>query len=239
LLKKYERLSLLRHPALQRVVGSVREEDAVYVVMAFRDGRDLKQHLAREGRFRDPVQAGRIILDLLDGLAYLHRYRFIHTDIKPANILLYEDRYGHLRGRLLDPGEALWLEQPLPERKPFSMIYSPPEQVLGRVELISPASDLYSLGVVMWEMLTGRKPFQAPHPAAIINLQLNAPLEKKRVIPREYFEIIGRATAKHPLAKPPRFYSREEIFLILRKGMDLRYSSARFLAADLFSVISV
>ena len=232
-LRKYERLAQLRHPALQRVTGVAQKEGAIYVVMHYREGEDLKAYLARRGRFRDAAQGGRIILDLLDGLSYLHHHRFIHTDIKPANILLYEGRRGEMRGRLLDPGEVLWLEEPLPAKKPFSMIYSPPEQVLGFVDLICPASDIYSLGIVMWEMLTGRKPFQAPHPAAIINLQLNSLPEKKRHIPDEYFRIIRRATAKISLAKPPRYYLKEELKELVLKGIRQRYSAAGAMMEDL------
>jgi serine/threonine-protein kinase len=232
-LRKYERLTQLRHPALQRVSGVAQKEGGVYVVMQYREGEDLKAFLARRGRFRDSVQVLRIILDLLDGLAYLHHHHFIHTDIKPANILLYEGRRGEMRGRLLDPGEVLWLEEPLPSRKPFSMIYSPPEQVLGFPDLICPASDIYTLGVVMWEMMTGSKPFHAFHPAAILNLQVNTMLEKKRSIPQEVYHILSRASAKEPMPKPPRYYSSEELRALLLRGIRKRYPAAAEMAEEI------
>ncbi len=225
-LKKYELLVRLRHPALQKVTGVGRGEKAVYVVMGYTEGTDLKQYLEKEGRFRDPRQAGQIIAGLLEGLEVYHQYRLIHTDIKPSNILLYEGRDGRPRGRLLDPGEALWLAQPLPAKKPFSLIYSPPEQVLGHIDLVGPASDIYSMGVVLWEMITGERPFRAAHPAAVMNLQLNQPLRKHRRIPAAVAEVIARAAAKKSFPRPPAWYPPGEVRSMLVEGIAARYPSA-------------
>jgi len=226
LLRKYELLTTIRHPALQRVTGAVAEGEELYVVMRYTEGEDVKNYLRRQGRMRDPGQVTFLAEELLLGLRYLHAAGWIHTDIKPSNILLYEGRDRRLHARLLDPGEAVTRQGDRPAKKPFAMIYSPPEQVLGAVELICEASDLYSLGVVMWEMLTGETPYRAAHPASLINQQLNVPLKKHRRIPKGMLSVIRKAAEKEPFPKPPARYSREERKQILLSGIRKRYQNA-------------
>ncbi len=228
-LARYEALALLRHPALQRVTGTATDGGDRYVVMHYTEGEDLKAYLRSRGRLGEE-EVVPLVRDLLAGLHYLHAQGWIHTDIKPSNILLYKNdnkRHQRLHARLLDLGEAIPLKGSRPVQRPFAMIYSPPEQVLGAVDLICEASDLYSLGVVMWEMLTGEPPFRAGHPASLINLQLNLPLKKKRRIPERMMPVIRKATAKEPFPKPPARYSREERREILLAGIGKRYRNAR------------
>jgi len=226
-------LTTIRHPALQSVYGAVNHEGDIYVVSAFVEGTDLKQRLEKKGRFRDRSQVKRIVLDLLSGLDVLHTHRIIHADIKPANIIVREEKKGTLHAVLIDPGEAVHTSHLLPGKKPFALMYSPPEQVLGFTDLINASSDLYSLGVVIWEMLTGNRPFYASHPAGIINLQLNRPLKKLRTIPQNWFDVIARATAKSAFPKPPAYYSRREIRERLMTGQQQRYLSAEEMAEDI------
>ena len=228
-LSRYEALATLRHPALQRVIGTAADGVDRYVVMRYSEGEDLKAYLRSKGRLRER-EVIPLVKDLLAGLHYLHAQGWIHTDIKPSNILLFKRakrRDQRLHARLLDPGEAVSLTGPRPAKKPFAMIYSPPEQVLGAVDLICEASDLYSLGVVMWEMLTGEPPYRAAHPASLINLQLNLPLKKKRHIPVRMMPVIRKATAKEPFPQPPARYSREERREMLLAGIRKRYRNAR------------
>ncbi len=223
---RYERLSALRHPALQRVVGLARHAGEPFLVMEYREGEDLKRYLSRHGRVREPHQALQWMLEVLGALSFLHDKRIVHADVKPSNLLVYEGYDGRRHMRLLDLDGVLFLDD-LPRRRlPFAMIYAPPEQVLGFTQLVAPASDLYSLGVVLWEMLSGRRPYGGGHPSAIINLQLNAPLPRDRRIPGPLGEIIARATAKQPFPRPPAYYSREEIEKILAEGIAARYANA-------------
>ncbi len=229
-LSKYVRIGKVRHPALQKIYGITYQDGDVYLVSRFVEGTDLKQWLREKGRLRNVAEIKSVALDLLEGLSAFHSHGIIHTDIKPANIILQEGREGLLHAVLIDPGEAVQKDIPPAERKPFALIYGAPEQVLGFNDLINETSDLYSLGVVLWEMFTGETPFYTSHPAAIINLQLTHPLKKDRRIPDDWHGVIAKATSKTIFPKPPGWYSRAELHRILINGQRQRYPSAAAMA---------
>ena len=85
----------------------------------------------------------------------------------------------------------------------FALIYSPPEQVLNCPELINATTDIYSLAITLYELLTRKVPFSNPHPTLLMHLQLVQALPKHRNIPDLLFEILQRATAKYSFQRPP------------------------------------
>jgi serine/threonine protein kinase len=131
-----------------------------YVVMGFVDGQSLADHLRQMGRFEDPDRAVALVRQILEALKAVHAQGIIHRDLKPANIML--DRSG--RAILTDfglarpdgEGEALTAEGAIIG----TPAYMAAEQIAGKSEDLGPWSDLYSLAVVLYQMLTGQLPFQ-------------------------------------------------------------------------------
>jgi hypothetical protein len=150
-------------------------EGRLFVVMALVEGESLAQRLAARGRYDDVREAVALIRQVLDGLAAIHTRGIVHRDLKPANILLDHDGravvtdFGLARpeaeaGQLTSEGVILG-----------TPAYMAPEQAAGQSERIGPATDVYSLGVVLYQMLTGRPPFIGTVPAVLAQILRDEP----------------------------------------------------------------
>jgi hypothetical protein len=152
----------IRHPSVCPIYDVGEHEGQPYVVMAYIEGESLAAHLARLGRYQDPRQAVDLVRQLLDALEAIHDHGIIHRDLKPGNILL--DAAGRAivtdfgLARPTDEGEGLTSEGVVVG----TPAYMAPEQASGQPQAVGPWTDLYSLGVILYQMLTGRLPFEGP-----------------------------------------------------------------------------
>ncbi|MEO8027949.1 MAG: serine/threonine-protein kinase [Bryobacteraceae bacterium] len=163
-------LAKLDHPGIVSVLDAGESEDGrLYLVMPYRHGRTLRQALAEGGI--DASAAAEWIREIGEAVTYAHDRGILHRDLKPENILLVA-RGERECPMLLDFGIAHAGDPANPSRTTShlmgSAFYMAPEHLLGRPER---ASDLYSLAIVSWELLTGRHPFEAESPFALPDLQ--------------------------------------------------------------------
>lgn len=163
LLDEARRAGKLRHPGIVPVIDVGSDGDRAFVVSAFIDGPDLAEVIEKDRP--SPAEAARIVADIADALHFAHREGFVHRDIKPENVLLDGER----RPLLTDFGLATSFEEVVRRKglRSGTLAYMSPEQVAGETQLIGPRSDIYSLGVVLYELLTGRLPYQARTPGAL------------------------------------------------------------------------
>lgn len=179
-LKRFEReaksLARLSHPNIVKVHDYGEHEGSPYLVMEYLPGGTLKKRLGRPIPWQEAV---RLILPVARGVAYAHQRRVLHRDIKPANVLITDSG----EPMLSDFGIAKLFEGEQTTALTASGMaigtpeYMAPEQWTGAT---SPQSDLYSLGIVLYEMVTGRKPYVADTPAAILIKQATEPLPNPR-----------------------------------------------------------
>jgi serine/threonine protein kinase len=183
----------LDHPNIVAVYTSGQYDGRPYFVMAYVEGDNLRAVVRRDG-LPPPQRAADLLRDVADAVACAHRLGIIHRDLKPENVLL--DRQG--RPRVTDFGLAYRPEAPAAGERLTqegqvlgTPAYMSPEQALSRHEAVGPATDVYSLGGILYFLLTGRPPFQgrsatevlcrvvteAPTPPRQVNPQVPAGLE--------------------------------------------------------------
>lgn len=192
----------LSHPNIVTVHDFGFDQGKLFIVMEHIPGTNLKVMIDNLGKF-GPEDALPIIIQVCAGLGYAHRAGIVHCDVKPHNILITPDR----RVKVTDFGIARAISGIHPDEHNDvvwgSPLYFSPEQASGQAP--SPASDVYSLGVVMYEMLAGRPPFVAKTPETLARLHREmAPQAPSTFNPRikpELEQIILKVLSKEPSAR--------------------------------------
>jgi serine/threonine protein kinase len=203
------------HPNLVAVFDAGSEDGVHYIVMELVAGETLADMLRKEGRVH-PDRATRIATDVADALGVAHTARMVHRDVKPANVMLTPDG----RTKLMDLGIARSLDGESITRASSILGtagYVSPEQARG--DPVDHRSDIYSLGCVLYEMLTGRRPFEAADPLAVAYKHVHEapvpPTSLESSIPPILEAVTLRAMQKDPAA---RFQSVGEMTAALRDG---------------------
>lgn len=171
--REFRALARLRHPNIVRVFDAGIEDDTPFIAMEFVTGRDVRSHLSSfpAGAVRDR-EAVHIFRQIFGALAHIHARKIVHRDLKPENILVTPDG----RVKLMDFGVARLLRSPTSSSGLLgTFAYMAPEQVTtGEID---GRSDLYAIGVVLYEILTGGYPFPVEPPPAALHHHVNTPPE--------------------------------------------------------------
>jgi serine/threonine protein kinase len=189
----------LDHPGVVKTYDG-EQRSRLYMVIEWVDGKLLRSILNQEGRL--PVErAVKLTLGICDALDYMHKHGVVHRDLKPENIMVD----GEDRIKLIDFGIAM-------KEDARRLTFAGPSPLLGTPDYISPEqvkgqrgdqrSDIYALGTMLYEMLTGETPFSGPNPLAVMNERLlHDPKPARKLRPEiapELGEILNRALEREP-----------------------------------------
>lgn len=194
--REAQMLAKLSHPNVV-AVHDVGEVDGLpYIVMEHLPGLSLKQRIERDGPLA-VAEAVRLASEMANGLAFAHSRGIIHADMKPSNVLLTEDG----RAKIADFGIARTPQEDASTPQLFATaMYVAPERVEGKA--LSPASDIYGLGLVLYEMLIGRPPFTSANPSVLLRDHVVRPpvppSHLRQSLPRELDAVIMKCLAKDP-----------------------------------------
>lgn len=202
----------LSHPNIVTIYDVGKSGDVAYIAMEFLEGRELRD-IMNDGGLLPVDQVLDIVAQVAQGLAYAHEHGIVHRDVKPSNIMVIRD--GHVK--ITDFGIARMASSAV--RTQTGMVlgspkYMSPEQVMGKN--IDQRSDIFSLGVMLYEMLTGQSPFTGENVNAIMYQTLNAVPAPPGTLNPAVPEMLNFIVAK-----------------ALAKGLDDRYQNAKDFAGDL------
>jgi tRNA A-37 threonylcarbamoyl transferase component Bud32 len=198
-LREAKAAARLRHPHIVPVFDAGRDGDRYYIASAFVDGKPLSEMVGERGlEFRRGAQIVRL---LAEAVGYAHEQGVVHRDIKPHNVMLDATDSPHL----MDFGLAVRADEAEKLTNDGAVLGTPaymaPEQAAGQKGKANPLSDQYSLGVLLYELLTGRAPFEGP-PAAVIYRVIHhdppAPRTLRPDVPADLETVCLKAMAKKP-----------------------------------------
>jgi serine/threonine-protein kinase len=209
----------LEHPNIITIYDLWEEADKAFIAMEFVDGAELKEVMGTLGKL-DPVEAALVMIEICGALSFAHGKGMIHRDVKPANIMLSATGEVKLMDfgivSVPDSGELTMAGQIL-----GTPAYMAPEQITGEQQL-GPQADIFSLGAIFYESLTGAKPFIGPNHIALIQSILhNDPVPPGDLvpgIPETLSQIIERCLQKNPEA---RFGTMDELSTVVEMSLPL------------------
>ena len=187
----------LNHRNIVQVYDYGAEGELAYIVMEFIQGRELKDYFDANERF-ELEKAFRLMIELLDALEFAHEAGIVHRDIKPANVMI--DAAGHAKltdfgvARVADPGEQA--EATRAGAMVGTPSYMSPEQIQG--QKVDRRTDIFSAGIVLYQFLTGQKPFEGTQFVLQQKIVLEDPVWPSAIVqvPPEFDRVIARALAK-------------------------------------------
>jgi hypothetical protein len=214
----------LEHPNIVRQMEMAKQDTYIYIVSEFLEGGSLVDLIVKERKLA-PRRAVELACDILSGLHHAHGRGVIHRDIKPANVLLTNDGLA----KVIDFGLAKDAEAQtiltLSGNVVGTPAYMAPEQAMG--DPAGASADLYSTGILLYLMLTGKKPFEGKSIVDTLNKQINEPLPSPRAlnpdVPEELEKVLRRICEKKP---SKRYATIPEAIAALKRSVGIAVTAA-------------
>jgi len=229
------------HNNLAQTLEFIKKDNFYFIVRKFIEGYDLKtlsklNLIKNKNLFEFYIKA---LICALNGLTEIHNRSILHCDIRPANLVAEFNIESqnidlkYINIKIIDFGLSRYKNENLNQKTPYALIYSPPEQILNLGQIINETSDLYSLGISFYELITSNLPFYHANPEIIINLMLTQNLNFNKNISKQLINILQKATSKSIFGKPPTNYSLEQKIEIVKQGQLKRYQKSQEMLDDL------
>ncbi|HXK82345.1 MAG TPA: serine/threonine-protein kinase [Bacteroidales bacterium] len=235
----------VNHKGIVRNIDILKSRDNLFLIQEYVEGISFKKFISgfSFSEKHNQALAIQIMIKILEALDAYHQTGYIHCNITPENIIICNS-------------ENLFEEDPIIKiinlslskiidsnefdiefaKNPFNILYSAPELILNKQYLAVSATDIYSAGLIFYEMMCGKHCFIDDHPARIIRHQLSSEILSCSKIPKQIFRILKKATAKESIIENPYKIPNSQLEQLLNKGITKRYTSCKEFIKDLKNI---
>jgi serine/threonine protein kinase len=201
----------LPSPLFQKNIDLWEDENSIYLLKEFKTGDTLDMWWKKNKKIKNLEKLKLFINNCVPIFTELKNRQIAHNDIKPSNFLVHEENSEtHLT--LIDFGLAHKIPTENNGEVLFSLGFSAPEVILSQKSLVNHSSDLFSLGICMYNLYSGKLPLNHPNPSIFTNLQITHPLMNDVGLPKKLFELISKICVKHSFRLPPNQLSDVEVY---------------------------
>jgi serine/threonine protein kinase len=236
----------IRHPNVVRTIDLIVEENNIFIIQEFIEGVTL-QSLILNHKFFDYKYNYffmKVIAKCCDALDAIHKSGFTHCDIKPANIMVLEEYteidFNEPEIKIIDLGNIKPAFKPRifdSGKRTYNIMYGSPEQIFGFDDLVGDHSDIFSLGLVLYEGIAKEPALNTANPMFIKRFQAVTKVPEHYRIDSDLYEVIEKATHKPQLIKSVSKYTEDEIKNKVMLALNMRYQNALQMKEDLLSLI--
>ncbi|MCL2327181.1 MAG: protein kinase [Bacteroidetes bacterium] len=230
------------HSGIAQTLDVIQSDDSYFIVREYVQGVSLHNFIFDPdySKIRSAQLLAEITRQLCEISATLHANGIVHRNIKPANIIVMHNSFGQIdtvqpRIKLVDFERIQITGRSMLNfgRLPISRVYSSPEMVLQQANLIHTTTDIFSLGITLFELFARVPAYNTTNQDLILNMQVAFPLKKTPEMKKQLFAILHKASFKHVFRKPPTHYDASEAHNFLKNAVASRYLSVTDLWRDL------
>jgi serine/threonine-protein kinase len=230
------------HSGIAQTLDVIQSDNSYFIVREYVQGVSLHNLIFDPdySKIRSAQLLAEIARQMCEITATLHTHGIVHRNIKPTNIIVEHNALGHIdtvnvRIKLVDFERIQITGRSMLNfgRVPISRVYSSPEMVLQYSDLITVTTDIYSIGITLFELFAHKPAYNSDNQNLILNMQVAFPLKKTPEMPKQLFIILHKASFKHVFRKPPAHYQPSEVHDFLKNAIILRYFSVADLLRDL------
>ena len=215
-----------QHPNLPKTLFFTENEIEVILIRNFQEGISLDVFW-KSVKTRDRLDCiQKMVEKLVPIFDELQKNQVVHCDLKPSNILVHKED-NELKFSLIDFGMALKMNGGETRKTLFALGYSAPEIILNRLHLADQSSDIFSLGICIWQLLTGKLPLTHANPSVMTNLQITHPLPSHSAVKKSVQKILNKMCYKHSFKIAPNLMELNEVDRFLQEAKLQRFSNLR------------
>lgn len=217
---------------LPKTILFCENESEIILIRNFQEGIPLNEYWKKLKSKNQMDFVKKMIAALIPFFDELAKKKIVHCDIKPSNILVQETD-GELSFSLIDFGMALKQDKIAERKTLFALGYSAPEIILNRLHLVDQSSDIFALGISIWQLFAGKLPLTHPNPSVMTNLQITHPLPNHGNIEKSLQSILNKMCYKHLFKTPPNLINIDELDQFLAEAQKSRYLNLTQILEDL------
>ena len=224
-----------QHPQLPKVINLYETNTEVALLIEFKDGIELSVFWKNYKKDNKIEIWKKIIEQLIEPLEYLKKNKIVHCDLKPSNILI-ELNNDSIIPHLIDFGLAVKTDEKEHRTTLFPLGYAAPELILNKRNCIDHTTDLFSIGIISWQLFCNQLPIIHQNPSIMTNLQITHPLPNHPKLKNEVYTILSKMCYKHNFAIPPNKMNQNNVEKLLIEANKERYQSLPELYNDLINI---